>query len=181
MCRDMHDYQYLIFYPTYINTSIKIGIQAWDLQKWKTEEGRKLEEAKLAEEAAMALAEMEKQKSKAAIDAARMAHRLAEMETQKRKMAEMRAKEESKQIRKAMESLADNKAMYRRYSIEEIEVATDHFNMSNKVGEGGYGPVYKGKLNHTPVAIKILRPDMSQGKKQFQQEVPHSMFFVHGG
>lgn len=116
---------------------------------------------------------MEKQKSKAAMDAARMAQRLAEMEIQKRKMAEMRAKEESKQRRKAMDALAHNKAMYRRYSIEEVEVATDYFNMSNKVGEGGYGPVYKGVLDHTPVAIKVLRPDMSQGKKQFQQEVKH--------
>ena len=116
---------------------------------------------------------MEKQKRKAAMDAARMAQRLAEMEIQKRKMAEMRAKEESKQRRKAMDALAHNKAMYRRYSIEEVEVATDYFNMSNKVGEGGYGPVYKGVLDHTPVAIKVLRPDMSQGKKQFQQEVKH--------
>lgn len=40
-----------------------------------------------------------------------------------------------------------------------------------KVGEGGYGPVYKGTLDHTPVAIKVLRPDAAQGKKQFQQEV----------
>lgn len=121
----------------------------------------------------MALAEKEKQKSKAAIDAARMAHRLAEMETQKRKIAEMRAKEEAKERRKAMEALAQNKAKYRRYSIEEIEVATDYFNISNKVGEGGYGPVYKGLLNHTPVAIKVLRPDISQGKRQFQQEVKY--------
>ncbi|KAL6134674.1 hypothetical protein ACLB2K_066902 [Fragaria x ananassa] len=113
-----------------------IEVPACDLQKWKSAEERKLEEAKLAEEAAVALAEMEKQKSKAAMDAARMAQRLAEMEIQKRKMAEMRAKEESKQRRKAMDALAHNKAMYRRYSIEEVEVATDYFNMSNKVGEG---------------------------------------------
>ncbi|XP_050379806.1 U-box domain-containing protein 35-like [Argentina anserina] len=160
--------------------------RAWDLQKRKTEEERKLEEAKLAEEAAMALADMERQKSKAAMDAAWLAQRLAEMETQKRKMAEMRAKEESRQRRKAMDDLSHNQAMYRRYSIEEIEVATDHFNMSNKVGEGGYGPVYKGVLNHTAVAIKVLRPDMSQGKKQFQQEVdvlscirhPHMVLLV---
>ncbi|XP_024178717.1 U-box domain-containing protein 35 [Rosa chinensis] len=160
--------------------------KAWELQKWKTAKERKLEEAKLAEEAAVALAEKEKQKSKAAIDAARMAHRLAEMETQKRKIAEMRAKEEAKERRKAMEALAQNKAMYRRYSIEEIEVATDYFNISNKVGEGGYGPVYKGLLNHTPVAIKVLRPDISQGKRQFQQEVevlscirhPHMVLLV---
>jgi serine/threonine protein kinase len=60
---------------------------------------------------------------------------------------------------------------YRRYTIEEIEIGTDHFNEARKVGEGGYGPVYKGHLDHTPVAIKVLRPDAAQGRSQFQQEV----------
>ncbi|KAE8735254.1 hypothetical protein F3Y22_tig00000340pilonHSYRG00122 [Hibiscus syriacus] len=59
----------------------------------------------------------------------------------------------------------------RKYTIEEIEEATENFAAENKIGEGGYGPVYKGKLDHTPVAIKILRPDAAQGKRQFQQEV----------
>ncbi|KAJ6295197.1 hypothetical protein OIU78_023249 [Salix suchowensis] len=40
-----------------------------------------------------------------------------------------------------------------------------------KIGEGGYGPVYKGYLDHTSVAIKVLRPDAAQGRSQFQQEV----------
>ncbi|GJS64265.1 U-box domain-containing protein 35-like protein isoform X2 [Tanacetum coccineum] len=39
------------------------------------------------------------------------------------------------------------------------------------IGEGGYGAVFKAKLDHTPVAIKVLRPDAKQGKQQFQQEV----------
>lgn len=148
-----------------------LSIQAWELQKWKTTEERKLEEAMHAEEAAVALVEMEKQKSKAAMDAARMAQRLAEMETQKRKTAEMRAKQETEERRKVLDALAQNRAAYRKYSIEDIEVATDYFKMSNKIGEGGYGPVYKALLDHTPVAIKVLRPDISQGQKQFQQEV----------
>ncbi|MBA0601288.1 hypothetical protein Gorai_004469, partial [Gossypium raimondii] len=40
-----------------------------------------------------------------------------------------------------------------------------------KIGEGGYGPVYHCNLDHTPVAIKVLRPDAAQGQLQFQQEV----------
>ena len=62
-------------------------------------------------------------------------------------------------------------ARYRRYTIEEIEQATAHFDDARKVGEGGYGPVYNGYLDHTQVAIKVLRPDAAQGKAQFQQEV----------
>ncbi|KAH1094010.1 hypothetical protein GYH30_039651 [Glycine max] len=33
------------------------------------------------------------------------------------------------------------------------------------------GPVFRGQLDHTPVAIKILNPDASHGRRQFQQEV----------
>jgi hypothetical protein len=62
---------------------------------------------------------------------------------------------------------------YRRYSTDEIDLATDYFSDTLKVGEGGYGPVYKATLGHTLVAIKVLRSDLSttEGLKQFQQEV----------
>ncbi|CAK7352890.1 unnamed protein product [Dovyalis caffra] len=83
----------------------------------------------------------------------------------------MKAEQETEEKNRALNALAHNDVRYRRYTIEEIEEATDKFASSNKIGEGGYGPVYKGKLDHTPVAIKALRPDAAQGKKQFQQEV----------
>lgn len=60
---------------------------------------------------------------------------------------------------------------YRKYTLEQIEEATEYFLDSRKIGEGGYGPVYKATLDHTPVAIKVLRPDASQGLRQFHQEV----------
>ncbi|XP_050101793.1 U-box domain-containing protein 52-like isoform X2 [Malus sylvestris] len=159
---------------------------AWEMQKWRTSEERKLEEAKLAEEAALAMADMERQKSKAATEAARMAQRLADLETQKRKIAERKAKQEAEESRRAIDALVNNQVRYRRYTIEEIEIATDYFNNSNKIGEGGYGPVYRAILDHTPVAIKVLRPDISQGQRQFQQEVevlscirhPHMVILV---
>lgn len=140
-------------------------------QELKSVEERKLEEAKNAEEAAVALVQVERQKTKAAMEAAQMAQRLAEIETQKRKIAEIKANQEEEEKLRAMGSLIQNNVRYRRYSIEEIEVATDYFKSSRKIGEGGYGPVYRGLLDHTPVAIKVLRPDISQGLKQFQQEV----------
>lgn len=60
---------------------------------------------------------------------------------------------------------------YRRYSIDEIKEVTNNFSESLKIGEGGYGPVFKSTLDYTPVAIKIPRPDVARGMEQFQQEV----------
>lgn len=72
-----------------------------------------------------------------------------------------------------MDALSKTDIRYRRYSIEEIEAATGFFDQSRKIGEGGYGPVYKCYLDHTPAAIKVLRPDAAQGRSQFQREVCH--------
>ncbi|XP_020600056.1 U-box domain-containing protein 52-like [Phalaenopsis equestris] len=142
--------------------------KALELQRWKKEEEHKLEEARLAEETAMALVEKEKQKCKAAMEAAEAQQRIAELEAQKRRYAEMQAFREAEE-RKAMHAYSP--VRYRRYSIEEIEMATNYFAENLKIGEGGYGPVYKCFLDHTPVAVKVLRPDAAQGRTQFQQEV----------
>lgn len=119
----------------------------------------------------MAIIKKEKAKTKAAIEAAEAAQKMAELEAQKRMKAEMIAHKEAEERRKAEKELAKSDVRYRKYSIEEIEVATDHFAISRKIGEGGYGPVYKCYLDHTLVAVKVLRPDAAQGKSQFQQEV----------
>ncbi|XP_022723760.1 U-box domain-containing protein 34-like [Durio zibethinus] len=145
--------------------------KARKLQEWKAAEERKLEEARLAEEAAIALAKAETQKTKAAMEAAHMARRLADMEAQKRKLAELKATHEEEAKRRALDQLVNNKPVYRKYTIDEIEAATNYFASSNKIGEGGYGPVFKATLDHTAVAVKVLRPDISQGQRQFQQEV----------
>ncbi|KAL6013083.1 hypothetical protein ACLOJK_003573 [Asimina triloba] len=145
--------------------------KARELHRWKIEEEQKLEEARLAEEAALAIAEKEKMKCKAAIEAAEAAQRIAELESQKRMNAEMKALQESEEKNKALDALANSDIRYRKYTIEEIEVATEYFAEARKIGEGGYGPVYKCILDHTPVAVKVLRPDAAQGRTQFQQEV----------
>ncbi|XP_065018593.1 U-box domain-containing protein 35 isoform X1 [Musa acuminata AAA Group] len=146
-------------------------MQAKELHQWKLEEARRVEEAKHAEEMALALAEMEKAKCKAAVEMAEAAQRIAEQEARKRMNAEMKAKREAEEKVKALDALAMTDLRYRKYSIEEIEIATDQFSANLKIGEGGYGPVYRACLDHTPVAIKVLRPDAAQGRKQFQQEV----------
>lgn len=141
------------------------------------EEAQKIEQARLAGESALAIVEMEKAKCRAAIEAAEKAQKLAEIEAQRRKHAEEKAKREIDEKYRALNVLSQNDVRYRKYTIEEIEIATNKFSNSSKIGEGGYGPVYKGKLDHTPVAIKILRPDAAQGRKQFQQEVRYCFLF----
>lgn len=116
------------------------------------------------------MVEKEKAKRKAAIEAAEMAQKLATMEAEIRMYAELKVKKEAEAKNRALNVLSNNDVRYRKYTIEEIEAATDYFSDSLKIGEGGYGPVYKGKLDHTRVAIKVLRGD-AEGKKQFQQEV----------
>lgn len=66
---------------------------------------------------------------------------------------------------------AESRLGYRRYTFEEIKEATNSFDEAFKIGEGGYGPVYKCYLDHTPVAVKVLRPNAAQGMTQFQKEV----------
>lgn len=163
--------QTMDMYSSACREAISAKKKAKELHQWKVEEARKFEEAKNAEEAALAVAEMEKAKCKAAMEAAEAAQRLAEKESQRRKLAEIKARREAEEKNRALSALAQNDIRYRKYTIDEIEAATDKFSESMKIGEGGYGPVYKGKLDHTPVAIKVLRPDAAQGRKQFQQEV----------
>ncbi|XVF48102.1 hypothetical protein PTKIN_Ptkin03bG0164600 [Pterospermum kingtungense] len=163
--------QTMEMYSTACKEALTAKQKARELQLWKMEEERRLEEARIAEEAALAMAEKEKAKSKAAIEAAEAAQRIAELEAKKRVNAEMKALKESEEKRKALDALAQSDLRYRRYRIEEIEAATEFFSESLKIGEGGYGPVYRARLDHTAVAIKVLRPDAAQGRSQFQQEV----------
>ncbi|KAK1309353.1 putative LRR receptor-like serine/threonine-protein kinase [Acorus calamus] len=60
-----------------------------------------------------------------------------------------------------------------QYSYMELESATRGFAYHCKIGEGGFGPVYKGKLgdNRSMVAIKVLSADSSQGEREFLAEV----------
>ncbi|XP_043808357.1 G-type lectin S-receptor-like serine/threonine-protein kinase At1g61370 [Manihot esculenta] len=53
-----------------------------------------------------------------------------------------------------------------------ILVATNHFNLTNKLGQGGYGPVYKGRLQDgKDVAIKRLSSSSGQGVEEFKNEM----------
>ncbi|XP_030929143.1 G-type lectin S-receptor-like serine/threonine-protein kinase At4g03230 [Quercus lobata] len=58
------------------------------------------------------------------------------------------------------------------YDLESIRVATNNFSDENKLGQGGYGPVYKGKLsNGQEIAVKRLSSVSGQGLQEFKNEV----------
>ncbi|XP_040987429.1 cold-responsive protein kinase 1-like isoform X2 [Juglans microcarpa x Juglans regia] len=58
------------------------------------------------------------------------------------------------------------------YTYKELRVATNNFSPANKIGEGGFGSVYKGKLRDGSVAaIKVLSADSRQGVREFLTEI----------
>ncbi|KAF2308791.1 hypothetical protein GH714_018617 [Hevea brasiliensis] len=56
--------------------------------------------------------------------------------------------------------------------LESILAATDNFSDANKLGKGGFGPVYKGKFQGgQEIAIKRLSSGSGQGLEEFKNEV----------
>ncbi|KAH0703176.1 hypothetical protein KY285_017454 [Solanum tuberosum] len=56
--------------------------------------------------------------------------------------------------------------------LDLIRAATQNFSEENKLGEGGFGPVYKGTLPYgITIAIKRLSRTSGQGLKEFKNEV----------
>ncbi|GJS75313.1 G-type lectin S-receptor-like serine/threonine-protein kinase [Tanacetum coccineum] len=59
-----------------------------------------------------------------------------------------------------------------QFSFASIMAATDDFSLENKLGQGGFGPVYKGKLRDgREIAIKRLSRTSGQGLVEFKNEL----------
>ncbi|XP_020868480.1 somatic embryogenesis receptor kinase 2 isoform X1 [Arabidopsis lyrata subsp. lyrata] len=69
----------------------------------------------------------------------------------------------------------------KRFSLRELQVATDSFSNKNILGRGGFGKVYKGRLaDGTLVAVKRLKEERTPGGElQFQTEVEMISMAVH--
>ncbi|MFS7994486.1 putative protein kinase RLK-Pelle-DLSV family [Helianthus anomalus] len=58
------------------------------------------------------------------------------------------------------------------FSLYEVARATGNFSVSNKIGQGGFGPVYKGVLKDgREIAVKRLSETSQQGLDEFKNEV----------
>ncbi|KAK4275517.1 hypothetical protein QN277_018588 [Acacia crassicarpa] len=58
------------------------------------------------------------------------------------------------------------------FTFGQIKAATENFNAANKIGEGGFGSVYKGLLpDGTVIAVKQLSSKSTQGTREFVNEL----------
>uniref|UniRef100_A0A2N9I9A7 non-specific serine/threonine protein kinase n=1 Tax=Fagus sylvatica TaxID=28930 RepID=A0A2N9I9A7_FAGSY len=58
------------------------------------------------------------------------------------------------------------------FTLKQIKAATNNFDSANKIGEGGFGPVYKGQLpDGTVIAVKQLSSKSKQGNREFLNEI----------
>ncbi|XP_021277453.1 cysteine-rich receptor-like protein kinase 27 [Herrania umbratica] len=72
----------------------------------------------------------------------------------------------------AAENFASDVPHLQVFRFANIKAATNNFSTANKLGEGGFGPVYKGKLPRgQEIAVKRLSASSSQGLEEFQNEV----------
>ncbi|KAK8951528.1 putative LRR receptor-like serine/threonine-protein kinase [Platanthera zijinensis] len=66
------------------------------------------------------------------------------------------------------------------FTLRQIKAATKNFNIINKIGEGGFGPVYKGELSDgSLIAVKQLSSKSRQGNKEFVNEIGMISAFNH--
>ncbi|XP_068666649.1 probable leucine-rich repeat receptor-like serine/threonine-protein kinase At3g14840 [Aristolochia californica] len=58
------------------------------------------------------------------------------------------------------------------FTLRQIKAATNNFDDANKIGEGGFGPVFKGLLSDgTIIAVKQLSSKSKQGNREFVNEI----------
>ncbi|KAL3744230.1 hypothetical protein ACJRO7_013479 [Eucalyptus globulus] len=78
------------------------------------------------------------------------------------------------------ESLESSAPKLQKFGYATLRAATDNFSSENKIGEGGFGPVYKGKLpKGRDIAIKRLSKTSNQGLEEFENEVMLAVSLQH--
>ncbi|KAF3442364.1 hypothetical protein FNV43_RR16280 [Rhamnella rubrinervis] len=59
-----------------------------------------------------------------------------------------------------------------KFTLRQLKAATNNFDIANKIGEGGFGSVYKGVLlDGTIIAVKQLSSKSKQGNREFVNEI----------
>ncbi|XP_050288779.1 cysteine-rich receptor-like protein kinase 44 isoform X1 [Quercus robur] len=80
----------------------------------------------------------------------------------------LRVKKQRKNVQ--MDEISSTESLH--FDFPTIRVATDNFSVANKLGQGGFGVVYKGRLsNGQEIAVKRLSPGSGQGDLEFKNEI----------
>ncbi|KAL9155515.1 hypothetical protein ABFS82_09G008700 [Erythranthe guttata] len=85
----------------------------------------------------------------------------------------------SRQFWEASDTVEENKPsdrakrLCRRFSLDELQLATEDFSESHLIGRGGFGRVYKGLVDNgrKTVAIKRQKLESHQGSREFLTEI----------
>ncbi|XP_030968693.1 putative receptor-like protein kinase At4g00960 [Quercus lobata] len=71
---------------------------------------------------------------------------------------------------KTVDEISSTESLH--FDFPTIRVATDNFSDANKLGQGGFGVVYKGRLsNGQEIAVKRLSQGSGQGDLEFKNEI----------
>ncbi|XP_020553848.1 G-type lectin S-receptor-like serine/threonine-protein kinase At4g27290 [Sesamum indicum] len=69
-------------------------------------------------------------------------------------------------------SVQDDENYIQLFDLSTISAATNNFSLTNKIGQGGFGPVYQGELQDgQKIAVKRLSENSNQGLQEFKNEV----------
>ena len=136
-----------------------------------SEEARKVEHALEWEEALKQTVADEKAKQLEALDQVERARRSFTREVYSRHKAEMATGMISEDRAQIVDAILSKSRACRRYSEQDIQLATDNFSEARKIGEGGYGNVYRCTLDHTEVAVKVIQQDSIDRTDEFLKEV----------
>nr|XP_034578051.1 U-box domain-containing protein 34-like isoform X2 [Setaria viridis] len=136
-----------------------------------SEEARKVEHALEWEKALKRTVADEKAKQLEAINQVEHARRSFTREAYSRHKAEMATNVLSQDRAQIVDAILSKSRTCRRYSKQDIELATENFSEARKIGEGGYGNVYRCTLDHTEVAVKVIQQDSIDKTDEFLKEV----------
>jgi predicted Ser/Thr protein kinase len=74
---------------------------------------------------------------------------------------------------------ASLESIQRQFTYSELLKITNDF--ERILGKGGFGTVYRGSIDDTQVAVKMLSPSSAQGFQQFQSEACKNfkLIYIH--
>ena len=113
----------------------------------------------------------EKAKQLEALNQVERARRSFTREAYSRHKAEMATGMISEDRAQIVDAILSKSRACRRYSEQDIQLATDNFSEARKIGEGGYGNVYRCTLDHTEVAVKVIQQDSIDRTDELLKEV----------